>query len=477
MADAVRPRLGAVRGILAYGTHVPRCRLDRGEIAAFMGSGGGRGQRSVASFDEDTTTMGVAAARIALGAGTRVAPDALWFTTAEPAYLEKTNANAIHAALRLPTSTMALDLGGAVRSGIGTMRAALTGAGTTLVVSAGIRTGLPTGADEAAGGDGAAALVIGDDTAGPLLARHLGGASATEEFLDRWREPTAAHARQWEERFGETRYVPLAREVWAAALADAGVETVDRVVLTGVHARAQSRIARQFGDIAMVDDLSATVGNTGAAHPAVVLAAALDDAEPGQTIAVMSVADGVDVVIVEATEALVAGRPARSTASQIAAGAPVPYAKFLQWRGVLEVQPPNRPAPARVSASAAARRQDWKFGFVASAGDESGVVHMPPARVSIRPGDHDDAQTAVPMADVVGTVVTFTVDRLVYSVSPPVVFAVVDFDGGGRMPMELTDVDIATLAIGDRVEPTFRRLFTSDGIHNYFWKARPLPAT
>jgi hydroxymethylglutaryl-CoA synthase len=102
------------------------------------------------------------------------------------------------------------------------------------------------------------------------------------------------------------------------------------------------------------------------------------------------------------------------------------------------------------------------------------VVHMPPARVSIRPGDHDDAQTAVPMADVVGTVVTFTVDRLVYSVSPPVVFAVVDFDGGGRMPMELTDVDIATLAIGDRVEPTFRRLFTSDGIHNYFWKARPV---
>jgi hypothetical protein len=22
---------------------------------------------------------------------------------------------------------------------------------------------------------------------------------------------------------------------------------------------------------------------------------------------------------------------------------------------------------------------------------------------------------------------------------------------------------------------TFRRLFTADGIHNYFWKARPVP--
>ena len=29
------------------------------------------------------------------------------------------------------------------------------------------------------------------------------------------------------------------------------------------------------------------------------------------------------------------------------------------------------------------------------------------------------------------------------------------------------------VAIGDPVEMTFRRLFTADGIHNYFWKARP----
>jgi hypothetical protein len=28
--------------------------------------------------------------------------------------------------------------------------------------------------------------------------------------------------------------------------------------------------------------------------------------------------------------------------------------------------------------------------------------------------------------------------------------------------------------IGGRVEMTFRKLFTADGIHNYFWKARLL---
>ena len=50
----------------------------------------------------------------------------------------------------------------------------------------------------------------------------------------------------------------------------------------------------------------------------------------------------------------------------------------------------------------------------------------------------------------------------------------VDFDGGGRAPLELTDVDPDEVEVGTRVEPTFRRLSTSDEIHNYFWKVRPV---
>ena len=35
-------------------------------------------------------------------------------------------------------------------------------------------------------------------------------------------------------------------------------------------------------------------------------------------------------------------------------------------------------------------------------------------------------------------------------------------------------VDPSAVEVGGRVEPTFRRLFTSDEIHNYFWKVRPV---
>ena len=140
---------------------------------------------------------------------------------------------------------------------------------------------------------------------------------------------------------------------------------------------------------------------------------------------------------------------------------------------MLEPEPPRRPEPDRISGSAAGRNKDWKYGFVAAKDAESGAVHMPPARVSMKGGNVDDMEP-VPMAAVPATVVTFTVDRVSYSPSPPSVAAIIDFDGGGRMPVELTDCTADEIRIGDKVEMTFRRLHSSDGIHNYFWKAHPV---
>jgi uncharacterized OB-fold protein len=87
-----------------------------------------------------------------------------------------------------------------------------------------------------------------------------------------------------------------------------------------------------------------------------------------------------------------------------------------------------------------------------------------------------DEMDPIDRAETEATIATFTIDRLAYSLSPPIVFAVVDFDGGGRFPVELTDVDPEAVHIGDRVAMTFRRLYTADGIHDYFWKAKPVGA-
>ena len=120
------------------------------------------------------------------------------------------------------------------------------------------------------------------------------------------------------------------------------------------------------------------------------------------------------------------------------------------------------------------RDERWKFGFFASRCEVCGTRHLPPARVCVK-CHAVDQMSHERLADVKATIATFTVDRLAFSLAPPVVAAVIDFDGGGRLRCELTDVDPSAVKIGDRVEMTFRRLFTAgNGVHNYFWKARPI---
>ena len=81
---------------------------------------------------------------------------------------------------------------------------------------------------------------------------------------------------------------------------------------------------------------------------------------------------------------------------------------------------------------------------------------------------------AAPVATLAATIVTHTVDHLAYSPSPPMIQAVLDVDGGGRCTIEVTDAEPERLRVGARVAFTFRRLFTSGGVHDYFWKSHLL---
>jgi len=301
--------------------------------------------------------------------------------------------------------------------------------------------------------------------------------------LDRWRVPGEPHSRIWDERFTEVALRPLVVDAWERALTATGLTTedVDLVVVGAPTARASAALARATGAGRVADDLTAGVGVAGAAHPLLCLANALEalgagDDATGRVVALVHAGDGADVIVLRTTAALAphvaALRTGRTVADQIATGAPVAYGRYLSWRGVLDVEPPRRPEPQRVSSPAAWRAAPWKYAFVGSRDPDTGRVHLPPSRVSAD-GRRTDTMEPAPLASATGTVATFTVDRVAYSPSPPIIFAVVDFDGGGRFPVELCDLAPDEVAIGTRVELTFRRLHAADGIPNYFWKARP----
>jgi uncharacterized OB-fold protein len=282
----------------------------------------------------------------------------------------------------------------------------------------------------------------------------------------------------WEERFGEHVYGPLADAAFADALKQAGLSPgdVDHLAVAGLAGRAVKRFAAGAGvrAEAVASDLTAAIGNAGTAQAGVLLADVLDRAEPEQTIALVVLADGATVLVFRTTAALAGHRSSPTVAAQIAAGNDgLRYAAFLNWRGILPKEPPRRPDPDAPAAPPSHRTERYKYAFVGSRCDQCAAVHLPPVRVCVKCGAVD-RMSDVPMADATGTVTTFTVDRLAFTPSPPMVAVVINFSEGGRFRCQLTDGDHETLAIGDRVEMTFRRMLTANGVHNYFWKARPV---
>lgn len=439
-------------GILRYGAYLPSYRLGK--------DSGVRGSRVVASFDEDATTMAVEAAHSLA----RDAVTSLWWASSTPPYADKTNASAVHAALRLPSTVPAADLVGSARSSFAGVRAAIASGG--LVVAADVRVGKPGSLDEQSGGDGAAALLFGE---GDAVAEVLGVASETVEVLDRWRDPQRATGEQWEERFGFEQYADLVRRVAARLLDEAGLDEADHVVLTSGNAAVTKRAGALVKGA--LSSTGSPIGFSGAADPLLGLAAVLDVAGPGETILVLSAVDGCDGLLLRTTDLLPSRRAGRPVADQLASGREVPYPTYLSWRGLLERELPRRPEPDRPAGPPSSRAGAWKFGFTGSRCTACGFLHLPPLRVC-RACAAVDAMEPVAATELVGRVATFTVDRLAYSPSPPVVDVVVDFEGGGRTTLEVADADPDAVGVGTEVGLAFRRLFTAGAVHNYFWKAK-----
>ena len=456
-------------GITHYGSYVPYYRLQRAAI------GTGRGERAVASYDEDAVSMAVEAAREALRNGPCV--DTLVFATTSPPYAEKLNAATLQAALALDEQIQTLELGASSRMGLGALLVGLdlAAAGRRALVAVGdVVVGAPGGPRESQSGDAAVALATGPE--GEAIARLVGRASATSELLDVWRLPGDAFAKQWEERFGADTLAPILLETVKRALDAAELQPsdLDTVIIDASNARAAAGLPRALGlkTEQLADPLTAQVGRTGVAHAGLLLARALDTAQPRDRILVASLADGCDVAIFEVTDRIAATRPTRSVDNWIASkNNDLPYNAYLKWRGVLPFEPPRRPDPERPAAPPMRRHAGWKMAFVGSRCEACGAGQLPPQRVCSACGAIDKSH-AEPFADQVCRIATFTLDHLAYSLQPPVVAAVLDFDRGGRLSCELTDVEPSSVAIGDELEMSFRRLYTGQGVHNYFWKAR-----
>jgi 3-hydroxy-3-methylglutaryl CoA synthase/uncharacterized OB-fold protein len=465
-------------GIVSYGSYVPYRRLKRSAIAAVLGTPAGKGERAIASFDEDSVSMAVEATRDALKAAPPGDVQALIFATTTPPYAEKLSAAVIGAAAMLPAEIRASDMTGSVRAGMSALLQgadAIAGGATRALVAIGdCRLAAPEGKAEQTTGDGAVAFVL---AAKDVIAEIEASSSLTREFLDTWRANGERFAHSWEERFTLTQaHAPLLGSVIKSVLEKGKCAPSDlaKVILDTPNPRAADEIARalKIDPSKFSDSYALTIGQTGAAHAGLMLAAALPSAKPGDRVLVATVADGADAILLRVTPAAASFKPVHSVGRMIESKGDVSYANYLKWREILPTEPPRRPDPDRPAGPPMMRSEKWKFGFIGSRCTNCGTPQLPPQLVCVKCHQRGKMEP-YGFADRIGKIATYAIDRLAYSLNPPTVNVVIDFDGGGRFLCEMTDCEPDKVAISEEVEMTFRRLFTADGVNNYFWKARP----
>jgi hydroxymethylglutaryl-CoA synthase len=123
------------------------------------------------------------------------------------------------------------------------------------------------------------------------------------------------------------------------------------------------------------------------------------------------------------------------------------------------------------------RNRDMITGLVGGRCRACGTLQFPRGRYCVNPKCNAlDSQDPQPFSDTPAKVMSYTADALTYSADPPAYYGMVEFDGGGRMMADFTDVDEGKVEVGMPMRMMFRikEHDTARGFVRYFWKAAPV---
>ena len=478
-------------GIVSYGAYVPKYRIDRKLIYKAMGwlnpATFMPGEKAVANYDEDSVTMAVAAGIDCLSGIDRAGVDAVFFATATSPYAERQSAEIIATALDCRADIRTADITDTLKGGttavLSAVDAVKAGSAKNVMVCAGdMRIGKAASAQEEIFGDGAAAVLIGDDA---VVAEFVGSFSVSYDFVDHWRGTGQRFDQQWEDRFirdeGYTRFIVEAIE---GLTKECGIESseLSSVVYPCLYAGDFKKIARVLGlsESQLVAPLLGQVGYAGTADPLMHLVRALEEAKPGDRIAVVGYGAGADAVLFEVTEEIEKTRGNRrgiskhlTTRRELGS-----YEKMAAFRNLLPTEKGIRGDTVAFTAlSALWRNRKEVLGLYGSCCKACGTPQYPAQRVCVKPDcGAIDEMKPYRFSDRKGTLFTYTGDNLAFSPNPPAIYGIVDFEGGGRFWFDLTDVDLEEVKVDMPIEMSFRKKYVDEksGIHGYFWKAVPV---
>jgi hydroxymethylglutaryl-CoA synthase len=476
-------------GILAYGGYIPKARLQRAEIAKAHTwfnpglRGLGKGERSMSNWDEDSVTMAVEASRDCLAELDRNAVTGLYMASTTYPFVDRQNSGIVAEALNLGRSIQAVDLSSSQRAGTSALMLALQAAssGPVLVVAGEKRRTKAASPLEFTCGDGAAALLVGE---GEVIAKYLGGATESVDFVDHFRGEGESFDYTWEERWvRDESYMKIVPGVVEAALQKSAVsaDSITTFCFPAAMPRVAGMLAKKMGinDSAVADNLQANCGETGTAHSLVMLVHALEQASPGDQILAVGFGQGCDVLLFEATNAITSMKTRLGIGGHLARRREeTNYNRFVGFNELLIMERGIRAeVDKNTGLTTLFRNRAMTQGFIGGKCNKCGTAQFPKSNICVAPDCAAiDSQEDEPFSDKSAKLNSYTADGLTYTPAPPNYFGMVQFDEGGRLMSDFTDVDPnVELVVGMPMRMVFRvkDYDKRRGFRRYFWKATP----
>ncbi len=480
-------------GITSYGAYIPWYRIDRNVIYSAMGwldpATYMAGEKAVGNYDEDAITMAVAASMNCLGGIDRNIVDGLYFGSVTLPYKERQNAGIIATALDLRSDIKTADFAGSTKSGTTALLAACDAikagsAKNILVCASDCRIGRPGSPQEEAYGDGAAAFLLGESD---VIASFQGAYSVSYDFMDSWvidinRFGGVGESR-WIRQEGYTKFIPEAISGLTRKY-KLSPKDIAKVGYPCLYIREHADIGRHLGleSSQVQEHMLGTIGDTGTAYSLILLVAALEDANPGDNCVIASFGNGSDALCFQATEEIIDIKGKRRGVKGFLASKQMlnNYQKYATFRNIITVERGVRGETVpwqQVSLTWRNRREI--LGLVGCRCKKCGTPQYPRQRVCVNPNCKAiDEMEDYRFSDKRGHIFTYTEDSLVFSLNPPQIYALIDFDDGGRYWYDMADCESGTLKVGMSVGMSFRRKFIDErrGIYAYCWKAIPVRA-
>jgi len=411
--------------------------------------------------------------------------DGIFFASTTQVYTEKDSASLIATVLDMRKDIITADFTDSTKSATSAVaRAADTikankDIKSILVVSADTREPEPSTMYEFGYADGAAALLIAEDDNIPI---------SIDDYYSVSANVTGPWKRAEKDKFIRTFDAKMDAKFYVESMTKVMLEILKRNNLNpediGVAAyyynnpRMHGRLAKmmKFAQGVAQDSLFFQVGDTGTPMAFMLLIAALRRPKEDAKIIMAGYGDGADAILMQIRDRNALRDLGKTRMGFIGHQKSMAllknYNKFLEYKELLDKDRYTRKSSAVTIWRDTYSVYKW-YGIKCK---NCGTIQYPDISRSCYVCRADDQFERVKLP-LKGTIFTYTLDHLVGGayLNTPVPRCVIDVDGGGRVLLNMTEIEQPeeNVKIGMRVEFTFRKEHEGGEFINYYWKCRP----